>query len=104
MGLIGTILPPSLPESIPSNSKWLSGQGVGGWFSIASTSNSNRFRIIRYTPQGEKDCDRIFELKYNGSLFNMKQPFEFVHISHCSKCRVQQNNQLFIFHYHDPLK
>ena len=100
MGLTGTILPPDLPISIPSNSKWLSGQGGGAWFSIQGTANCNKYRIIRYTPQGEIDCNRIFELIDNDSIFDMEQSYEFVHISHCSKCRIRQNDQLFIFHYH----
>lgn len=106
MKLIGTILPPNLPISIPASSKWLSGQGAGGWFSIEATSNSNEYRIIRYTPEGLIDCDRIFELLDNGFVFDLKKPYEFMHVSHCSKCKIQQNDQLFIFQYHvaSPMK
>jgi len=101
MGLIGTILPPDLPTSIPSNSKWLSGQGTGAWFSIEGTTQSKKYRIRRFTPNGELDCDRIFKKLDNGMAFNLEQPYEFVHISHCSKCRIRQGNQVFIFNYHD---
>lgn len=99
MGLVGTILHPNLPESIPKNSKWLSGQGAGAWFSLEVTAHEGNYRIIRYTPQGKIDCDRIFELVVNGSIFDVEQPYEFVHISHCSKCRIKQNDRLFIFNY-----
>lgn len=102
MGLIGTILPPEMPASIPISSKWLSGQGGGVWFSIEKTNNSKKYRIIRYTPEGAIDCDRIFELIDNDLILDLDQPYEFVHISHCSKCRILQNNQLFIFHYGEP--
>ncbi|WP_117880773.1 DUF6695 family protein [Aureibaculum luteum] len=100
MGLIGTLIPPNLPKTIPENSKWLSGQGTGCWFSMETTTISNTYRIVRYTPQGIVDCDRIFKLVENDSVFEIGQPYEFVHVSHCNKCRIQQNNQLFIFNYH----
>ena len=100
MGLIGTLLPPMLPKTIPKNSKWLSGQGAGCWFSIETTTTSNTYRIVRYTPQGVVSCDRIFKMANNGFVFEIVQPFEFVHVSHCNKCKIIQNNQLFIFNYH----
>lgn len=97
-GLIGTMVAPDLPLCIPRNSKWVSGQGLGSWFNI-ETIGDNKYRITRYTPQGTIDCKRIFELIDNGFTFKVDHPYQFVHISHCQLCRIQQNDQLFIFKY-----
>ena len=97
--LIGTILPPTKPTSIPESAKWLSGQGGGTWFYIEATSHPTTFRIKRFTPEGKMDCDRLFKLAPSLPLFDIQQPFEFTHISHCCKCRIVQNNIIFVFNY-----
>ena len=96
---VGTIHPPKQPSFIPKKSKWLSGQGVGTWFSIELTDKQNLYRIRRYTPEGELDCDRIFKLKEVEMNFDLHLPYEFKHISHCSKCRIEQNGVVFEFNY-----
>jgi Family of unknown function (DUF6695) len=95
---VGTIDAPELPKSIPSNSKWLSGQGGGVWFSIESISD-NQYQIKRFTPTGEIDCDRVFEMEENNSVFDIKDSYQFIHISHCAKCRIEQNGIVFEFNY-----
>lgn len=97
--LIGTILPPTKPTSIPATVKWLSGQGAGVWFYIEATEKETIFRIKRFTPEGELDCDRLFEIEKNSNTFNLNNNYEFTHISHCSKCKITQNNTTFIFNY-----
>ena len=97
--LIGTILPPTKPTSVPSAAKWLSGQGAGVWFYIETTEKNDIYRIKRFTPEGELNCDRLFKIEYSAIPFNIKQDFEFTHISHCSKCKIIQNNILYLFHY-----
>jgi hypothetical protein len=94
---IGTILPPKLPKSIPNNSQWLSGQGVGTWFYIAQTTKKNEFLIQRFTPEGVMDCNRIFQIEESTSTFDINKPYQFTHISHCSKCRIIQNDVIFTF-------
>lgn len=94
---MGTIKPPIKPLNIPSHSKWLLGQGVGTWFCI-DKSDSN-FRIRRFTPSGQLDCDRIFKIEASLTTFDIDEPYEFAHISHCSKCRIIQNNNTFVFNY-----
>ena len=96
---VGTINPPELPDSVPSNSQWLSGQGSGTWFCINKTEESNQFRIQRLTPSGDLDCDRIFEIEENGLVFDINEQYVFTHISHCAKCRVTQNGTIFVFNY-----
>ena len=94
---MGTINPPIKPTHIPQHVEWLLGQGAGTWFCIDKIATN--FRIRRYTPEGELDCDRIFKMEENGIVFNIEQPYEFTHISHCSKCRIIQNETVFVFNY-----
>jgi Family of unknown function (DUF6695) len=96
---IGTTHPPEMPGLIPSNSQWLLGQGAGVWFCIASTAKANQYQIKRFAPNGSLDCDRIFEIENNGSVFDINQPYQFTHVSHCAKCRIKQNHVVFVFNY-----
>ena len=95
---VGTIDAPGIPETIPSHSQWILGQGIGAWFCIDKV-NKNTYNIKRYTPKGSVDCDRVFEIEENGSVFNIKEPYHFTHISHCAKCRIAQNGITFVFNY-----
>ena len=94
---MGTINPPIKPAHIPQHVKWLLGQGAGTWFCIDLAEE--QYRIRRYTPIGELDCDRFFEIVKDGTIFDITASYEFVHISHCAKCRIQQNDHTFIFNY-----
>jgi hypothetical protein len=96
---IGTILPPELPKTVPSKAQWLSGQGVGTWFYIEQTDKVNEFLVQRFTPEGVMDCNRIFQIEESTSTFDINQPYEFKHISHCSKCRIIQNDVVFTFNF-----
>ena len=88
---------PEKPNAVPNGAQWLSGQGAGVWFFITYLDEISKYRITRYSPEGEIDCDRLFEVEQNG--FNLLQPYEFIHISHCAKCRIKQNNQVFVFNW-----
>ena len=96
---IGTIHPPKKPKTIPVHSQWLLGQGAGVWFCIHPTSTNNQYNIKRFAPKGELDCDRVFELEDNGSVFDIKEPYQFTHVSHCAKCRIIQKERIFVFNY-----
>ena len=96
---IGTIQTPELPIHIPAHSKWLPGQGIGAWLCIDVTSDNNRFNIKRYTPSGELDCDRIFEVEETELTFDIDKEYQFTSISHCSQCRIIQNETVFTFNY-----
>lgn len=97
--LIGTLLPPEKPNSVPSIAQWLSGQGAGVWFCIEVIDKKDIFRIKRFTPEGELDCDRLFEIENSPIPFNIAEKYEFTHISHCSKCKIIQNNITYIFKF-----
>jgi len=95
----GTIHPPQKPNLIPKHSQSLLGQGAGTWFCIDKTITQNQYNIKRFTPKGNLDCDRIFEIEDNGSIFDVNKPYQFVHVSHCAKCRIKQNENIFVFNY-----
>jgi len=101
---IGSINPPEKPVNIPVDSQWLFGQGAGCWFSINKTTTKNKYRIQRFASNGKLDCDRIFEIEKNGSIFDIGVAYEFVHVSHCAKCRIKQNEIVFVFNYTASLK
>ncbi|MGB0888121.1 MAG: DUF6695 family protein [Vicingaceae bacterium] len=96
---IGTVDAPEKPEGLPNNAQWLLGQGAGAWFFIAKTEQNNSYNIKRFSANGSLDCDRIFELEENGSIFDIAKQYEFVHVSHCAKCRIKQNEIIFIFNF-----
>ena len=70
---IGAIHPPERTEVIPKAAQWLSGQGKGAWFYIERTTSINQYRIQRFAATGSLDCDGIFELEKNDSLFNIEK-------------------------------
>lgn len=96
MDLIGRLIPPKKTGDVPSQSQWLTGEGGGAWFYIQPEGEN--FRIKRYTPEGELDCDRIFRLS-SPSVFKEEEPFEMQHISHCAIVRIKQHGIVFEFHY-----
>jgi|TARA_B110000459_G_C16624235_1_gene503949 hypothetical protein len=96
---IGTIHPPERLGTIPTDSQWLLGQGAGVWLSIEKTSANKKYRIQRFALNGKLDCDRIFEIEENGSIFDIGAAYKFAHVSHCAKCRIKQNEIVFVFNY-----
>lgn len=103
--LEGTILPPEKHENVPVKAKWLSGQGEGTWFCITKESclKENEFRVRRISPQGNLDCDRIFELKETPH-FNLENEWDITHISHCATVRVIQNDEVFTLNFKKEYK
>jgi len=96
---IGSVDAPEKPKEIPFNSQWLMGQGSGAWFSIKKTTEAKKFNIKRFATEGSLDCDRIFEIEENGSIFDIAQAYQFTHLSHCAKCRIIQGEKIFVFNY-----
>ena len=100
---VGAILPPKKPSIIPDASQWVSGQGCGVWFSIELTSKEGVFNIKRFNPEGELDCDRLFKVEENGTKFDINKPYKFVHVSHCSRCRIVQGEVVYVFNFNEKL-
>lgn len=96
-GKVGTIIPPEKPKNVPEIAQWLSGQGAGVWFTITATNHSHQFIIERYAVTGSLDCKRLFMVENSEEVFDINKPYQFVHVSHCAKCRIKQGDQTFVF-------
>lgn len=96
MNVSGRLIAPPKKGDVPQQAQWLTGEGGGAWFCIQKKKTN--YRIKRYTPEGNQDCDREFQLK-NTELFDDSLTFEMQHISHCAEVRVLQNGVLFVFEW-----
>ena len=85
---------PNRPNHISPKSQWLSGIGSGSWFNISK--KEKKYRIKRFSPEGNLECDRVFFLKKKG--FNIEEKFEFTYLSHCKECTIIQNNIEYKFY------
>lgn len=96
----GALTAPEYPNSLPTDCKWLGGEGYGVWFLLTKESKlrSHEFRIRRFTDDGSLDCDRVFRV-IEGNNFDENIDFEFGYISHCQQCTVYQKNQKFVFEF-----
>lgn len=88
---------PKTPENIPKHSQWLSGQGCGVWFCIEKLEGDNLYSIKRYSVDGDLDCEGIFFIEDDSKKFNIKEDYNFRHISHCMKCEIEQAGYRFKF-------
>lgn len=89
-----TLEQPTKNDKIPENAQWLSGEGSGSWFSINQVLEN--FRISRYSPEGELECDGLFKVFDNNS-FNINLPFQIDHLSHCQSVVVKQSENKIAF-------
>jgi hypothetical protein len=92
------IAEPIRPAHLPVQAQWLAGTGAGSWFYIIAIDHNKPFySIIRFSPEGEVECERLFVLKNNN--FSPSAPYKFVYPSHCALCTILQNDSLLEFHY-----
>ena len=92
--LKNTLPQPERHRNIPETSQWLSGEGVGSWFNIKL--NNDKYLFSRFNQDGVLECEDMFEVIKN-IAFNINLPFTFIHLSHCSKVSIQQNNTIINF-------
>lgn len=93
--VLKSVLPqPVRHLNIPETAQWLSGEGAGSWFNI--NSNNDKYLISRYNQNGVLECEGRFEESKN-AIFNKSLPFKFIHLSHCDKITIQQNNMIIEF-------
>jgi len=90
-----TLPAPDYPDSIPSNSQWLSGEGAGSWFHIEKSNEL--FRIARYGPAGNLECSGLFyhQSEYN---FNTSETYRLIYPCHCKFVNVIQSDTIFTFY------
>ena len=87
-----TLAQPQRHYGISENAQWLSGEGAGSWFDISLIDNN--YQITRYSPDGDVECKSLFKTKEG---FDIDQPFEFIHLSHCSEVNVLQQEKQYKF-------
>ncbi len=89
--LQGTLPAPLKNKNIPSQARWIAGEGAGSWFYIVKREDEH-YHITRYSPEGVVECNSVF---CNDAAFDFDPtlPFELIHLSHCAQVRVVQNEQ-----------
>ncbi len=83
-----TLMAPTIPDNIPNDAQWLSGEGSGSWFFIENYLKN--YCITRFSPEGKIECKGIFR-KISTASFSQNQYFEFTYLSHCSIINIFQN-------------
>lgn len=78
-----------------SNAQWLSGIGSGAWFHLEDLGNQAVYGFKRISDSGRIDIDAKYEI--SDPLFNISEPYEFLHDSNCLYFHVKQNNRIFRF-------
>ena len=81
------------PENINKKSQLISGIGASSWFYISLSEE--KYKIERYSEEGELECSRIFQV--NDKSFDIEKPYQFTYLSHCKQCTIIQNKIKFIF-------
>lgn len=92
--LKSTLRAPERLSIIPENSHWLAGEGAGSWFHIELVGK--KYRIVRYSPEGRVECSGYFNY-ISKIMFNILEPFEFLHLSHCQSVTISQSGLMFFF-------
>ena len=82
------------PKNISVSAQLLKGIGASSWFDI--TEEKQGYRIIRYSENGEVECDSLFIISGEEN-FDINKRFEFTYISHCKECTIIQNNKKIVF-------
>ena len=84
--------------NIPEKAQWLSGTvGSGSWFFISA--EKRKYRIQRFSPEGELECDRIFTVDIG--TFDLSIDYQFTFLSHCKECTIIQNEITYKFYNYE---
>ena len=84
----------SRPTNISDQAQLLKGIGASSWFEIFL--ENKKYRINRYSLDGELECSRIFTSIPEG--FEINSEYQFTYISHCKECTILQNNKTYKFY------
>jgi hypothetical protein len=86
--------PAPKPHSIiPKEAQWLSGEGYGSWFYLASEGGI--IQLKKYSPSGIIECISTFSFVENG--FNFDQNFRITYPSNAEVITVIQNDKIYSF-------
>ena len=64
------------PKNIAKNSQLLKGVGASSWFAISL--ENKKYRIKRYSEEGELECSRLFTSSPEG--FEINTEYEFTYL------------------------
>ena len=92
--LLTTLRPPQRHEKVPSDAKWLSGEGYGSWFHF--TGSADGYGLVRYSPSGEAECFGSFMAEEIKSI-NYDKKWVITYPSDCSRVTIEQEGKLFSF-------
>lgn len=92
----GLLVAPERPETIPEQAQWLGGVGAGSWFTLHHDATMGRYqyRIQRFAPDGDIECDRIYFLE--DDYLDIDQAYQFSYLSHCELCTIIQGDHIFV--------
>ena len=77
---------------IPSEAKWLAGEGSGSWFHFHDEKES--LRITRFSAEGNIECSGIFNASQPVVL---QVPFEMNYPTHCQLINIIQQGTRVVF-------
>ena len=102
----GRELPADKHENVPQEAKWLSGQGEGTWFVITKEEDflPEEYRVRRISPQGNLDCDRVFEQENKLANIDLSKDWDIAHVSHCAIVRIKQNDTIQVLNFKREFK
>ena len=83
-----------IPKNISEKAQLIEGIGASSWFTM--TAEQGRYRITRFSLEGELECSRLFYVEPN--TFDINSAYEFSYISHCKECTIIQNKRTFKFY------
>ncbi|MGC9341613.1 MAG: DUF6695 family protein [Bacteroidales bacterium] len=92
--MLTTLPPPIRHPKIPETTLWLSGEGAGSWFDISR--NGNFIHAVRYSPDGKRECEGIFENEIN-IFFENDSEIEILYPSHCGEINLRYNGTILTF-------
>lgn len=91
----GTLPEPVRPEQLSKKAQWLAGEGAGSWFLIEKAQQKSIFKVTRYSPKGEIECEGNFEIKNTEKQLILNKPYKFIHLSHCEFVHIDQEGVIF---------
>ncbi|MCA0132410.1 DUF6695 family protein [Winogradskyella alexanderae] len=94
--LVGTMLPQH-NQNKAHHAQWLGGIAAGAWFEIYDLKIENHYRFRRISPYGNIDCDGVYEV--DQLAFDINSHYQFVHYSNCKFFHIEQDDNLYKFHY-----
>ena len=83
-----------IPKNISEKAQLIEGIGASSWFTIVA--EKERYRIERFSEEGELECSRLFQAYPN--TFDINLRYEFTYISHCKECTIIQGTITFKFY------